>query len=252
MGDDYRGEITVGADKVSISGSAYEDLRPLVQGVVGVAAPLICVVANLSSLSADWANHKIDEIGQRYEEKLSKIPQEQRRLPPLEISASVVRNAAVSSDAPELQELFAELLVSASDTNRVNSAHPSFGTIIFELEPLDAKILALFRSIGRRSNLYPREIEREGGIGQRDKRLMVAISNLARLGLVAKETPDYARQLREIGGSHLSSGPEAEISALTEMISGMTKSSSEEVTSIYLTPFGERFVSACVQCSGGA
>ncbi len=58
------------------------------------------------------------------------------QLPPLEISATVVQNAAVSADHEELQEMFAELLAAGSDKRRASTTHPSFGNVIFELEPI--------------------------------------------------------------------------------------------------------------------
>ncbi len=239
------GELSIGPGGVSAKNSAYEDLRPLVRGAVGVGAPLLEFVGAVVGIPAEYLARKLNAIRERYESNLAKIPEPDRQLPRIEITSSVIRNAAVASDDPELQALFAELLTSASDAKRAQHPHPAFGTIIAELEPLDAKVLSMFPSLERRTGLYPSDIQTELGFWHHDKVLRVAISNLCRLELIWKRQQsgfDAATFLGSLSGRDPTYG----VIALVEAFEQLAKAAEEDFHSVYLTPLGERFVAACV------
>jgi len=246
------GELTIKSDGVSIKGSAYEDLRPIVQGAVGIAAPFLEMIALLTGLSVGWVNQKLYNIGQRYEQKLNGIPIECRQLPALEIAASAIKGASVAANVTELQEMYSELLASASDTRRSDAAHPSFGSLISELEPLDARILAMFHNIKPRKELYLLEVMRAVGLSPNDPRIAVAVSNLSRQGLVEKSVK-HIRSLhrRARGGMHNVSIRVSEIQSEIDTMRGQFEKYLDEQTSsnawpICLTAFGSRFIAACV------
>lgn len=235
------GELTIGAEGVSIRGAAYEDLRPLVKSGVAFASPFLKVMAQLAGLSTQWVSAKLDDIGRSYEERLKQVPAENRRLPPLEISASVVREAAIASGAEELRDLYSALLTSASDSRKADSAHVAFASVIREMEPLDARILSLFTILGVRSRLNLWEIERSLGIRRNEEPVRVALSNLIRHELIERVPDDI----------HFSGGgaPWRETSPqdqMSELESALRRAMDRDDWPIVLTPFGRRFVAACV------
>jgi len=192
-------------------------------------------------------NRKLKRIADRYEEKLEAIPEERRCLPALEIAASAMRGAAISAEAEELQILFAELLVAASDTKRAEFPHPSFGSVISELEPFDAQVLALFRTIGRRRQLYQLEVCRSLDLEPLDNGLSVALSNLKRQGLIGPivgRNSDFSRQFP------YRTDVDSMLRLLREEISDQFKKLSEDGWPIQLTMFGRRFVEACIPETG--
>ena len=255
---DVERELSIGSDGVSLKGTAYDDFRLIIKGAVGVATPFFELLANLSGLSFGWINRKLAKIGSQYEDKLTKVPEEHRQLPPLEIAASVVRGASISSDSPELQELFSELLASASDSRRVKSTHPSFGSIICELEPLDAQILSIFRQIGkgRQPKISRADVHKVfeesnfhfGGELLKKEDLETAVSNLIRQGIVERSSFNYnAPVFRDRGGySRDNRNSHIAINDLREELTEAFRKLANDPWPLRLTPIGERFVASCV------
>ena len=225
--------------------------RPLIKNVVGVANPFFELLAILTGLSVGWVNYKLEGIGQRYEEKLASVPMKNRQVPPLEVAGSVVRGASIASDAPELQDLFAELLVSASDVRRVKSTHPSFGSLISELEPLDAKILAMFVEIDPRPDLHALEVQRAFELSLSDSTIKESVSNLTRQELVERSPSAIDFDLSRLHfRTYGDPDPQSEIEKLKEQLVEIFSKSIKDPWPLRLTPFGSRFVSVCIPHKG--
>lgn len=77
----------------------------------------------------------------KVDEKLKTIPEEKRTAPDPLIAGPVLQAVRFASRHKELQDLFANLLVTAIDSDTLQNAHPAFVDIINQLSPDEAKIL---------------------------------------------------------------------------------------------------------------
>ena len=240
-GKSSSGELSVTGKGVTAKGDAYEDLRPVVKGLVGITAPILYTMADALALSRGWATSRLQGVADRYGVKLLEMPENQRQLPPPEISASVISRAIYAENDSALHELFAELLISASDSSRAGQAHVAFAAMISELEPLDAEILTFFKGSSPNNTLFRMEIIRKLGVDQDDDSFKVACGNLQRLGLVKfvnKETSYRGR---------MSSGLDVDnTSEIIEYVQNLIPSDDY----LELTPLGNRFFKACVASTG--
>lgn len=91
---------------------------------------------------AIWGYEKIhDWILIKLTEKLSKTPPEKIQSPRMNVAGQILINLPFFKDESELREMFANLLASAMNKEKANSAHPSYVTIIQQLSSDEAKIL---------------------------------------------------------------------------------------------------------------
>lgn len=80
----------------------------------------------------------------RYEEKLAETPADRLTRVRPEIGIPILEKLTYIEDE-DLSELFLNLLATASSTDTVNLAHPSFFRVIEHLSPDEAKLLLLFK-----------------------------------------------------------------------------------------------------------
>ena len=99
----------------------------------------------------------------------------------MRIGCAVVKNVAYAADEDDIQELFANLLASASDTKHVELAHPGFATVIGELRSLDARILRAMATSRWPQPFDPHRINVEN---EDPDQVAQSLSNLVRLGLL--------------------------------------------------------------------
>jgi hypothetical protein len=80
--------------------------------------------------------------GQAFKEKvqrrLKSIPDDRRKDPPLRLGYETVQGGILAGDEPTLQDMFANLLASASDKERADDVHPSFPEKIRSMSRHDA------------------------------------------------------------------------------------------------------------------
>lgn len=79
-------------------------------------------------------------LREKIQGKLHAIPENRRTDPPLSLVYEVLRQGTLAYDTQVLQEMFSNLLASASDLDRESYAHPSFVDRIRQMSETDALI----------------------------------------------------------------------------------------------------------------
>ncbi|MDG2784051.1 Abi-alpha family protein [Vibrio parahaemolyticus] len=172
-------EISVTTDGVVLKGKIVDSVTAPISTVCKTADTILQVVDNVVGLPADFLNHHLKAFRKAYTEGYVKIPPKQRIEPTLRLGCSVLRNVAYSAEEPELQKLFAHLLLSASDTDYAPDVHPGYATVISEMTPHEAEVLNIhFGNPEQRPSADSIQLQK-------------AYSNLIRLGLIAYRQRDY-------------------------------------------------------------
>jgi hypothetical protein len=138
--------VEVGPDGVKLHG-VYEDFRPAMQTVIATVNHVLKLTENIVGLPADFLNHHLGRFRDRFHERVEAIPPQDRILPPIRIGCVVLNQVAYAADEPKFQEMFADLLASASDRRTRDSVHPSFATIINELSSDDCRTLVFIKTV---------------------------------------------------------------------------------------------------------
>ena len=88
----------------------------------------------------------LDEFSKDVAAKVLAVPEDKRIDPNLNIIGSALEKAKYAIEEPELRNMFANLIASATNSDMANKVQPSFASIIEQLSPLDAQNLATFRT----------------------------------------------------------------------------------------------------------
>ena len=126
----------------------YEDaLQPAAKEIgkaLGTVAKLVNVaLAPVSALV--WGYDKLNDfIETKVAEKLETTPAENIKTPPPNVAGPALEALRYTGHAPELREMFANLLAGSMDSRTAATAHPSFVEIIKQMTPDEAKLLRLF------------------------------------------------------------------------------------------------------------
>ncbi len=75
-------------------------------------------------------------------EKIADIPDEDLKSPPPSVAVPAMLGLGYSLDEPTLKEMYLNLLTTATDGRRGDSAHPSFAEIIRQLSGREARLLS--------------------------------------------------------------------------------------------------------------
>jgi hypothetical protein len=126
---------------------AYEDILSNPGRKIGEALGTIINVGNTFLWPIKWANERtriyFENNLKKFESKLSQFDEEKIIEVPTEISMPILeRFTYVSND--EISDAFTNLLATASNTDTIQFAHPSFIQIIDRLSPDEAKIIKHF------------------------------------------------------------------------------------------------------------
>lgn len=124
-----------------------DDAKPAARQV-GVAFETIFKVG-LSPISMlDWGFEQSKEwLKEKIEKRLNSTPLEFRCSPPNNIAVSAITSISMSSDSPELRDLYAELLLKAMDSRNQSMVHPSYINLIGQLSPQEALVFISFNKI---------------------------------------------------------------------------------------------------------
>lgn len=191
-------EISVKADGVVLKGDVVDDVRPLVRRGAQTAESVLRLLDNVVRLPLDYVSNNLERFRVKYAERFEEIPVDQRREPPMRVGCSVLKNVAYSADEPDIQELFANLLASASNTEKVKNVHPGFATVVGELSSLDARLVIWFFDQKIHRQIYSSQIAIEGAT---PSDISQSISNLVRLGVLDwKEKIYEERELAKFVG----------------------------------------------------
>lgn len=75
-------------------------------------------------------------------EKIDAIPPERRIEPNTQVALKALSESQACIEEPRLREMFANLIASSMDAERAGKTHPSFATIISNLNSFDAQLFA--------------------------------------------------------------------------------------------------------------
>ncbi|EMV9370713.1 DUF4393 domain-containing protein [Vibrio harveyi] len=174
-------EISVTSDGVVLKGDVVDAVSTPISTICKTADNILQLVDNVVGLPTDFLNFHLKTFRESYKEGYEKIPKQRRIEPTLRLGCNVLRNVAYAAEEPEIQKLFATLLLSASDLDLADDVHPSYASIINEMTANDAKVL-----VSEFGGGVPESIALE--FHQLEK----ARANLIRLGLIAWKDRDYS------------------------------------------------------------
>lgn len=235
----------------SITKEVYSDVASPAAKKVGVALETVFKVS-LSPISMlDWGFEQTKGwLAQKVEDRMNRIPIENRTTPRIQIAVAAVNGVAACADTPSLRDLYAELLLKAIDRRTEDLVHPSFATVIEQLTPGEALIImslssraedCLFHEEQRAwvsstssKSLEAQFVEHCETIGLADRSdMFVALVNLQRLGLLKIERASESRYVPEDGY-----GNQPSVDTV-------------EYRDLYVTEFGQSFLLACSPSDAG-
>lgn len=181
-------EISVSSEGLVLKGEVVSDIRPAIRRISGTADSVLRLIDNVVRLPADYISNNLERFRCKYAERFEEIPVDRRCEPSMRIGCSVLKEVAYSAEEPDIQDLFANLLASASDTEKLDLVHPGFATVISEMLPFEAKLLASVANQPRQFSLaFVRAVNPDRIAADR------AISNLIRLGLLDWSEKVYSK-----------------------------------------------------------
>lgn len=191
------------------------------------------------------------EIAGAYHERISRfldravrgVPEDQRTAPAPQILGPVLEGIRYEPEGTDIEEMFSELLSRAIDRDRVAEAHPSYPGIIRQLSQDEARILAALRG-GDRFCHYRLSWPTDTGVV--DKRIIDS-DDLLEVDLTFRDNIDFYFQHFDILG--LASMHKEILGELgADEVDGKAIRRGSRHRRVYqLTPFGQRFVQACVK-----
>jgi len=173
-------EIGITTDGIVLKGDIVDAVSVPVNTVCKTADNILQLVDNIVGLPTDFLNYHLQTFRETYKSGFIKIPKKRRIEPTLRLGCNVLKNVAYAAEEPEIQKLFAQLLLSASDKETADEVHPSYASVISEMTALDAQLLE--SEFGRSD--YQSEIKG----AQRQK----SFSCLIRLGLITWAERKYS------------------------------------------------------------
>ncbi len=131
-----------------VAAEIYTDVAKPAARQVGVAFETIFKVGLSPVAMLDWGfEHSKDWLKAKIEKRLNSTPLDFRCSPPNNIAVSAITSISMSSDSPELRDLYAELLLKAMDSRSQSMVHPSFINLISQLSPQEALVFISFNKI---------------------------------------------------------------------------------------------------------
>lgn len=86
----------------------------------------------------------LESFKKTLEDSVASIPEDRLCEPPLSIVGPALEASKYHFEEPVVREMFAKLIASSMDRERIKSCHPAFVDIIRQMSPLDAHNLRLF------------------------------------------------------------------------------------------------------------
>lgn len=266
-------DVEIGAKGVVLRG-AYEDVRPIVKQTAGFVSSVIRLLDNAVGLPADFVSYHLEPFRERYQRRVEKIPEAQRTKPPFRVGCAILKEVAFAAEEPDIQQMFAELLATGSDSETKHLVHPGFPEVISQLDAMDATVLNAF--VVDESTTDPPvlsfvAIKQNCGIDgpNDDLRLFQAsLDNLVRLGLLEWKInrvywngTGYGAGYPMVGTISFRSSDssrshrvadEQRVIELERSLQRMSDEMGRALSSIYsaqsltTTEFGRQFIRACV------
>lgn len=235
-----------------MKGDVVEDVRPILKRGGGISDSILRLLGNTLCLPLDYMSKNLEDFRRRYREKFEEIPEDLRIEPPLRIGCSGLTHAAAAGEEPDIQEIFAQLLASASNSSLVENVHPGFATVINDLEAHEAKLIKILKNTAGSLNLSPRRIESIAEqLGCSVSMVQSGIASLVRLGVIEW----YRRSVRldtlgRVGASiSLTGRPFSDINSLQKAIETAFREQNRS-DDLRVSAFGRRFIKACISDDG--
>lgn len=131
-----------------VAAEIYTDVAKPAARQVGSAFETIFKVGLSPVAMIDWGfESSKDWLKAKIEKRLNSTPLEFRCPPPNSIAVSAITSISISSDSPELRDLYAELLLKAMDSRSQSMVHPSYINLISQLSPQEALVFISFNKI---------------------------------------------------------------------------------------------------------
>jgi len=129
-----------------VASEAYSDVARPAARRVGTAVETLFKVGLAPVAILDWGFEKSkDWLHRKIEERLAQIPEDCHVAPPSHIAVPVLLQIAASVDAPELRDLYAELLLKAMDARTSSSVHPAYISLLAQMSPPEALVFLSFK-----------------------------------------------------------------------------------------------------------
>lgn len=251
----------------------YRDIAQPAAREIGSALGRTVRVLLSPGRAALWSAEQVEDYLVRYvTDRLADSDPQSLKPVPGHLLGPVIYGTA-SCGADELRQMYAELLATSMKTEEV---HPAFGSIIRELSPDEARILALLKVRHRIVTIELRPAAR-GGVNrdvvafwtlithaiQLDSpgQIRSYLDNLVRLGLLERirdsdMSYDFEREFDpdEIAATAIVAGGSDIVTRMTSYYDkdGNKQEGMFDFVAYPLTVFGESFVGSCVAVSDAA
>ncbi|MBP5527572.1 MAG: DUF4393 domain-containing protein [Bacteroidales bacterium] len=247
----------------NILGQVYGDLAKPSVTAVGKALGTVFEFSTSFLLPVKLLNEKfklnftkrLDE----YKEKLEQIPDEKQCEVHPQIGTPIIEKLSYTTN-DEIADLFTTLLVNASNIDMVNTAHPSFVSMIERMSPDEARILKYLRgkteilyctfngnvlegkgyqTLASHVTLLPNEVDLEF-----PENTNAYLANFISLGIlidmssISKVDKTIYNKIREKWGLKQKE---------SQLVPNIFKSISVKESFFEITDFGKLFISACIK-----
>ena len=126
------------------------------RGVAAIVSLVFSPIIHLSDKQQAKYLRNLEIYKQEINSKIAAIPDENYIEPKLQIAAQALEDSKYCIEEPDLREMFANLIASASDKTKVEAVHPSFSAILRQMSPRDAAVMRMIKQgVGKYSNRFP-------------------------------------------------------------------------------------------------
>lgn len=236
-----------------------QELEQLVSALKIITLPFAAM-----GMSSDYL---LARFGTFLSRSIQKVKPENRTPPHPSISVPILQNVQLVFDKENLCELYSNLLASASDKTKQSMVHPSFVTIISQLDPLDVLLLEQLRTDAMLPFMEVKSIPKNSvslsysivepfcliaGHEKDYENIAASLRNLQRLGLLQKSTAMVQANKLDTFQEIYNSAPFASTRNILEKIQREQLSlESTSITAIkgcfVLTVLGRKFLLSCLE-----
>lgn len=223
------------------------------KGLVTVAK---CVNLALEPLKGViWGYERIqDYVTKSVSDKLSNLPQEQIITPSAHIAVPAIESLRYTGEIEELRNMFSSLLATSMKRDKKHKAHPAFVEVIKQLSVDEARILAVLSNLndypliceaiydvndihGLYQKLYPEFTKlMKNTVLENVESIPTHIGNLARLGIF---------EIRRATNSSIES-KDLRYRTILHDTSASVELMESGYEALYVTDFGNQFISVCI------
>jgi hypothetical protein len=135
-----------------VAGEVYSDVVHPAAREIGRALGTVFKVGLSPIAALDFGFEKSKAwLSERIAKRLETIPEDQWHSPPSNVAVPLLLAIASASDADELRNLYAELLMKSMDARTANQVHPSYVAVLQQLTPQEALVFISFRDFEKGS-----------------------------------------------------------------------------------------------------